>query len=199
MWNLRKAFSLRTIKICRFEIIDGVKYVYCIKHTYMQISSEGTSGVCGRSLTLASMCFLFILWWASCKHTPRQSRPRQFIVCHYIGGTYAIHSQENIWIRWILVWENLVGRWLSKVAIHVDIERWGLKTFLSHSCSEAVIILTWMLDTSMYMSGADPGILVGGGVDFFSKAWGFGWIWIESSWILVILGVKFYHIISPRG
>ena len=25
-------FSLRTIKICRFEIIDGVKYVYCIKH-----------------------------------------------------------------------------------------------------------------------------------------------------------------------
>ena len=23
-------FSLRTIKICRFEIIDCVKYVYCI-------------------------------------------------------------------------------------------------------------------------------------------------------------------------
>ena len=29
MWNLRKAFSLRTIKICRFDIIDGVKYVSC--------------------------------------------------------------------------------------------------------------------------------------------------------------------------
>ena len=27
-------FSVRTIKICRFEIIDGVKYVYCIKHAY---------------------------------------------------------------------------------------------------------------------------------------------------------------------
>ena len=25
---------LRTIKVCRFEIIDGVKYVYCIKHAY---------------------------------------------------------------------------------------------------------------------------------------------------------------------
>ena len=34
MWNLQKAFSLRTIKICRFDIIDGVKYVYCIKHAY---------------------------------------------------------------------------------------------------------------------------------------------------------------------
>ena len=27
-------FSLRTIKICRFKIIDGVKYFYCIKHAY---------------------------------------------------------------------------------------------------------------------------------------------------------------------
>ena len=54
VWNLRKAFSLRTIKICRFEIIDGVKYVYCIKHAY-KISSEGTIRVCGRSLTLASV------------------------------------------------------------------------------------------------------------------------------------------------
>ena len=34
VWNLQKAFSLRTIKICRFEIKDGVKYVYCIKHAY---------------------------------------------------------------------------------------------------------------------------------------------------------------------
>ena len=34
MWNLQKAFSLRTIKICRFEVIDGVKYVYGIKHVY---------------------------------------------------------------------------------------------------------------------------------------------------------------------
>ena len=34
VWNLRKALSLCTIKICRFEIIDVVKYVYCIKHAY---------------------------------------------------------------------------------------------------------------------------------------------------------------------
>ena len=27
-------FSLRTLKVCRFEMIDGVKYVYCIKHAY---------------------------------------------------------------------------------------------------------------------------------------------------------------------
>ena len=58
-WNLQNAFSLRTIKVCRFEIIDGVKYVYCIKHAYK--SSEGTSRVCSRSLTLASMCFLWVI------------------------------------------------------------------------------------------------------------------------------------------
>ena len=33
-------FSLRTIKICRFEIIDGVKYVYCIKHAYKFVLRE---------------------------------------------------------------------------------------------------------------------------------------------------------------
>ena len=31
---------LRTIKICRFEIIDGVKYVYCIKHAYKFVLRE---------------------------------------------------------------------------------------------------------------------------------------------------------------
>ena len=60
MWNLKKAFSLRAIKICRFEIRDGVTYVYCIKHVLKQMFSEGTSRVCGRSLTLASICFLFL-------------------------------------------------------------------------------------------------------------------------------------------
>ena len=40
MWNLQKAFSLRTIKICRFEIIDGVKYVYCIKQAYKFLLRE---------------------------------------------------------------------------------------------------------------------------------------------------------------
>ena len=39
VWNLQKAFSLRTIKICRFEIIDGVKYV-CIKHAYKFLLRE---------------------------------------------------------------------------------------------------------------------------------------------------------------
>ena len=34
VWNLQKAFSLRTIEICRFEIIDGVIHFYCIKHAY---------------------------------------------------------------------------------------------------------------------------------------------------------------------
>ena len=33
-------FSLRTIKICRFEIIDGVKYVYYIKHAYKFVLRE---------------------------------------------------------------------------------------------------------------------------------------------------------------
>ena len=33
-------FFLRTIKVCRFEIIDGVKYFYCIKHAYKFLLSE---------------------------------------------------------------------------------------------------------------------------------------------------------------
>mgnify|MGYP003690159487 CR=1 FL=1 len=32
--------SLRTIKIYPFEIIDGVKYVYCIKHAYKFLLRE---------------------------------------------------------------------------------------------------------------------------------------------------------------
>ena len=40
VWNLQKAFSLRTIKVCRFEIIDGVKYVYCKKHAYKFLQRE---------------------------------------------------------------------------------------------------------------------------------------------------------------
>ena len=40
VWNLQKAFSLCTIKVCRFEIVDGVKYVYCIKHAYKFLLRE---------------------------------------------------------------------------------------------------------------------------------------------------------------
>ena len=40
VWNLQKAFSLRSIKVCRFEMIDGVKYVYCIKHAYKFLLRE---------------------------------------------------------------------------------------------------------------------------------------------------------------
>ena len=56
VWNLQKAFSLRTIKVFQFEIIDGVKDL--LHKARLQISFEGTINVCGRSLTLASMCFL---------------------------------------------------------------------------------------------------------------------------------------------
>ena len=35
-----KGISLRTIKVFRFEIIDGVKYVYCIKHAYKFLLRE---------------------------------------------------------------------------------------------------------------------------------------------------------------
>ena len=40
VWNLQKAFSLRTMKNFRFEMIDGVKYVYCIKHAYKFLLRE---------------------------------------------------------------------------------------------------------------------------------------------------------------
>ena len=35
-----KGISLRVIKVFRFEIIDGVKYVYCIKHAYKFLLRE---------------------------------------------------------------------------------------------------------------------------------------------------------------
>ena len=40
VWNLQKAFSLRTTKVCRLKIIDGVNYVYCIKHAYKFLLRE---------------------------------------------------------------------------------------------------------------------------------------------------------------
>ena len=40
VWNLQKAFSLRSIKVCRFEIIDDDKYVYCIKYAYKFLLRE---------------------------------------------------------------------------------------------------------------------------------------------------------------
>ena len=40
VWNLQKAFSLRTISVCRFEKIDDVKYVYCIKHVYKLLREQ---------------------------------------------------------------------------------------------------------------------------------------------------------------
>ena len=40
VWNLQKAFSLLTIKVWRFETIDGVKYVYCIKHAFKFLLRE---------------------------------------------------------------------------------------------------------------------------------------------------------------
>ena len=44
--NLHKAFPLRIVKVCRFEI-DGVKYVYCRKHDYKFLLREqvGFAGV----------------------------------------------------------------------------------------------------------------------------------------------------------
>ena len=59
VWNVQKAFFLDTIKVCWFEIKDGV---FCIKHA-LKVPSEGTSKVCGRSLTIASMCFLSLIVW----------------------------------------------------------------------------------------------------------------------------------------
>ena len=40
VWNLHKAFSLRIIQVCRFEIMDGVKYVFCIKHAHKYLLRE---------------------------------------------------------------------------------------------------------------------------------------------------------------
>ena len=55
-------FSLRTIKICRFEIIDGVEYVYCIKHAYKFVLREqvGFAAVLWRLRQGVSCLFIVI-------------------------------------------------------------------------------------------------------------------------------------------
>ena len=57
----KRHFSLRTIKLCRFEIIDGVKYVYCIKHAYKFLLREqlGFAAVLWRLRQCVSCCSLF--------------------------------------------------------------------------------------------------------------------------------------------
>ena len=67
VWNLQKALSLCTNKICRFEIIDGVKYVYCIKHAYKFLLREQVG-------------FAAVLW-----------RLRQCVSCHSL-----IHVQNDV-------------------------------------------------------------------------------------------------------
>ena len=56
-------FSLRTIKICRFEIIYGVKYVYCIKHAYKFLLREqvGFAAVLWRLRQGVSCYILYII------------------------------------------------------------------------------------------------------------------------------------------
>ena len=36
----KRHFFLCKLKVCRFEIIDGVNYVYCIKHAYKFLPRE---------------------------------------------------------------------------------------------------------------------------------------------------------------
>ena len=62
VWNLQKAFSLRTIEIgLSFEIIDGVKHVYCIKHAYKFLLREqvGFGAVLRRLCQCVSCCSLY--------------------------------------------------------------------------------------------------------------------------------------------
>ena len=71
MWNLQKTFSLRTFKICRFEIIDGVKYVYCIKHAYIFLLRE-------------QLGFAAVLW-----------RLRQCVSCYiYYTNGPVVHEEK---------------------------------------------------------------------------------------------------------
>ena len=58
--NLLITFSLRTIKVCRFEIIDGVQYVYSITHAYKFLLRE-------------QVRFAAVLW-----------RFRQCVSCNYL-------------------------------------------------------------------------------------------------------------------
>ena len=80
MWNLQKALSLCTNKICRFEIIDGVKYVYCIKHAYKFLLKEQVG-------------FAAVLW-----------RLRQCVSCiSYVTGiNYKIQGWKIIFACWYL-------------------------------------------------------------------------------------------------
>ena len=74
--NLQKAFSLRTIKVWRFEIIDGVKYVYCIQHAYKFLLREqvGYAVVLWRLRQCVSCLYIIcFMLFVRCFHPSRES------------------------------------------------------------------------------------------------------------------------------
>ena len=82
-------FSLRTIKICRFEIIDGVKYVYCIKHAYKFVlrEQEWFAAVLWRLRQKSVSCMYMI---RTCTCIINLKKKRIFwLTVEYINGTHS--------------------------------------------------------------------------------------------------------------
>ena len=91
VWNLQKAFSLRTMKA---EIIDGVKYVYCIKHAYKFLQRE-------------QVVFAFFVACINVFHVYNYSNifGRKVIqICKYV---YSPHHIQSI-------------PWLIKAYVHIE-------------------------------------------------------------------------------
>ena len=66
--GILKAFSLCTIKVCQFEIIDGVKYVYCIKLAYKFLQREQVGFVavlCRVRQYVSCTCIMYMYYRAT--------------------------------------------------------------------------------------------------------------------------------------
>ena len=80
--NLQKEFYLRTIKVYRFEIIDCVKYVFCIKHAYKFLLRE-------------QVWFASVIWCLNCVNV--------FLVinCIYMRDTlFLVYKNKTIYLDW---------------------------------------------------------------------------------------------------
>ena len=94
---------LCTIKICRFEIIDGVKYVYCIKHVY-------------KFLLRAQAGFVAVLWrlrqCVSCfKLVMKIEPPPTDLTCSYMYmHTHSLYSSyQNSFSKIFGLLECIIG------------------------------------------------------------------------------------------
>ena len=112
-------FSLRTIKICRFIIIDGIKYVYCIKHAYKFLLREQLSRLCGRSLTLASRCFLSLMFWHLGRCMQYMSWRHSRLLFSHWENIHSAGENKSLWRYHFYSMDKVFHGWNCDKMVHL--------------------------------------------------------------------------------